>query len=115
MLRKVLCLALLMAGQVGLAQASDYFEAEYGERLTASTDKVGLWWASSGWKIGMDKPLPEARGEAIMIRAARNEAEAAQLVVRPTAALRGLAVSAGALRGPGGATIPAKNVEVLRV
>ncbi|MFH1719504.1 MAG: glycoside hydrolase domain-containing protein, partial [Planctomycetota bacterium] len=47
--------------------------------------------------------------------AARNEAEAAQLVVRPTAALRGLAVSAGALRGPGGATIPAKNVEVLRV
>ncbi len=104
-----------MAVSFSLAQASDYFNAEYGEQLTSSTDQVGLWWASSGWKISVDKSLPKARSEAIMIRAARNEAEAAQLVVRPTAALRDLKVIAGALTGPAGATIPAQNVEVLKV
>lgn len=120
MLRTTLCLALLLSSQSVLAQTSDYFNAPYGELLTASTDQVGLWWASSGWKISPDPPrhdggLPETKGRTIVIRAARNEAEAAQLVVRPTIFLRGFTVRTGALTEPGGATIPAKNVEVLKV
>jgi hypothetical protein len=51
----------------------------------------------------------------MMIRAARNEAEAAQLVVRPTAPLKALTLRPGDLTGPGGAAIPARNVEVLKV
>ena len=115
MLRTILCLALLLGSRSVLAQTSDYFNAPYGELLAASTEQVGLWWVSSGWKINPDRPLPKTKGRTIMIRAARNEAEAAQLVVRPTVFLRGLTVRAGELTGPGGATIPAKNVEVLRV
>jgi hypothetical protein len=115
MLKKILCLALLLSSQIGSAQTSDYFNAPYGKLLPSSTGKVGLWWASSGWKISRDKPLPDAKSSAVMICAAGNEAEAAQLVVRPTIALRGLAVRAGMLTGPGGAIIPAENVEVLRV
>ncbi|MCH7558416.1 MAG: DUF4091 domain-containing protein [Planctomycetes bacterium] len=115
MLRIILCLALLLSSQSVLAQTSDYFNAPYGELLTASTEQVGLWWASSGWKISPDKPLPETKGRTIMIRAARNEAEAAQLVVRPIVSLRSFTVRAGTLTGPGGAAIPAKNVEVLKV
>jgi len=61
------------------------------------------------------RPRPQAKGDAIVIRTARNEAEAAQIVVRPGAALRGLTARGGALKGPGGTVIPAENVEVLRV
>jgi hypothetical protein len=115
MVRRILYLVLLLAGQVVSAQTGGYLNASYGELLASSTDTVGLWWASSGWKIGTDKPLPKAKSGAITIRTARNEAEAAQLVVRPVSAVTGLTVRAGALAGPGGATIPAGNVEVLLV
>ncbi len=81
----------------------------------ANDDSPVLWWASSGWKIGRDRALPAATGEAILIAAARNEAEAAQLVVRPSRALKGLRIAAGPLAGPDGAAIDAACVEVLEV
>ncbi len=94
---------------------ADLFDASYGERLPVSTDAVGIWWASSGWKIAQSRPLPEQAGDALEIRAAANETEAAQLVLRPTSALKGLTAEPGPLEGPGGATIPKDNIEVLRV
>ena len=101
------------------AQASlsvaELYRADYGERLPDSTREVGLWWASSGWKVSRRRPVPAAEGGAVTIRAARNEAEAAQIVLRPRRALAGLTATAGELRGPGGAVIPAGHVEVLRV
>jgi len=115
MFRKMLCLAILFVSQIALAQTSDYFNALYGELLPGSTEQVGLWWASSGWKISRQKPLPKKTGQAIVIRAARSEAEAAQLVVRPIVFLSGFTVRPEALTGPAGNTIPAKNVEVLKV
>ena len=115
MLRTIFCLAVLLSSQSVSAQRSDYFNAPYGELLAGSTERVGLWWSSSGWKISPDKPLPETKGRTIVIRAARNEAEAAQLVVRPTVSLRDFTIRTEALTGPGGATIPAENVEVLEV
>jgi hypothetical protein len=115
MLRTILCLVVLLSSQSVLAQRSDYFNTPYGELLAGSTERVGLWWASSGWKISPDKPLPETKGRTIVIRAARNEAEAAQLVVRPTVSLRNFTIRTEALTGPGGATIPAENLEVLEV
>ena len=115
MFRKMLCLAILFVSQIALAQTSDYFNALYGELLPGSTEQVGLWWASSGWKISRQKPLPKKTGQAIVIRAARSEAEAAQLVVRPIVFLSGFTVRPESLTGPAGNTIPAKNVEVLKV
>jgi len=114
MLKKLFCL-LLLVSNVGLAQTSDYFDASFGGLLDDSAGKVGLWWASSGWKISRDKSLPIQKSEAILIRAARNEAEAAQLVVRPTVPLRDFVIRAGDLSGPGGAVIGSENVEVLKV
>lgn len=96
-------------------QAYEYFSQPYGQVLPGSGERVGLWWASSGWKIPRDRALPGEKGEAVIVRAARNEAEAAQLVVRPAAALKGLTIKAGPLAGPGGTTIAASNVEVLQV
>jgi hypothetical protein len=115
MTKKILFLFLLVAGQGVLSHASDYFNLPYGQCLSASTERVGLWWASSGWKISQDKPLPETTAPAITIRAARNEAEAAQLVIQPKSALNGFVISPKALAGPSGAIIPAENIEVFKV
>jgi hypothetical protein len=91
------------------------YDSSYGMRLSQSRGTVTLWTASSGWKIGQGRPVPEATCEAIEVSSAANESEAAQLVVRPEAPLRGFEVRADALAGPEGATIPAERVDVLRV
>jgi hypothetical protein len=90
-------------------------ETGYGQVLPGSTPAVGLWWASSGWKVSQQRALPSERGGCIRISAAQDETEAAQLVVRPGADLQGLTAAAGGLQGPSGATIPGAAVEVLRV
>ncbi|HEX2972413.1 MAG TPA: glycoside hydrolase domain-containing protein, partial [Tepidisphaeraceae bacterium] len=96
-------------------RVADLYDASYGQRLPSGNGAAGLWWTSSGWKISRTRPVPEAAGEAMVIHAARNEAEAAQLVIRPSKPLRGLTTRAESLAGPGGAQIPAENVEILRV
>ena len=93
----------------------ELYASHYGEVLPGSGDEVGLWWASSGWKIARERGLPPTQGAAMRIRAARNEVEAAQLVLRPARDLRELTLEPGDLSGPGNATIPAGAVEVLRV
>lgn len=92
-----------------------FYETGYGETLPGSTESVGLWWASSGWKISSRRPSPVRTGKAISIKTARNEAEAAQLVIRPKEDLKGLVLRNTILKGPGGTTIPEDNVEMLRV
>lgn len=99
----------------GVIDVPRLYEAGYGERLPLSDEAAGLWWASSGWKISRERPLPTAQGERVVIRAAKNESEAAQLVIRPNVEIAGFTASAGALTGPGGAVIPESNVSVLRV
>jgi hypothetical protein len=90
-------------------------DAAFGELLPGSNEQADLWWASSGWKISRERLLPSTHGEAVVIRAARNEAEAAQWVIRPRVPLKGLRAGTGALSGPAGAIIPATAVETLRV
>ncbi|MCX6969243.1 MAG: DUF6067 family protein [Verrucomicrobia bacterium] len=87
----------------------------YGELLPPASPGVGLWWASSGWKVNRTRALPTAKGDAVRISVAGNEAESAQLVVRPETALTGLTATAGELRSASGAVLPANATEVLRV
>ena len=88
----------------------------YGARLPDSTAEVALWGASSGWKIGRQWPVPEQAADAILIRAARNEAEAAQLVIRPAAPLHDLTLTVTELTGKRhGQKIGRAAVDLLRV
>lgn len=112
---RVFCVIVVVCGFTSCVWAEDYLNAAYGETLPGSSEQVGVWWASSGWKIGRDCAVPQAKGEALTIRAAKNEAEAAQLVIRPKAAIQGLTITPGALSGPAGTTMPAACVEVLEV
>jgi hypothetical protein len=115
MLKRFLYLSLLLISRMAYAQTGDYFNAPFGELLAGSNEKVGLWWASSGWKTGQDKALPTEKSQAVVIKAARNEAEAAQLVVRPTFRLKNLTLSALTFDGPGEFVIPKENVQILKV
>ena len=90
--------------------------SHYGKRLASPDPGVALWWASSGWKVSRTRPAPAATGPAVRVSAARNEAECAQLVVRPVRDLRALTASIGGdLRSDAGTVLPASAVEVLRV
>ncbi|MCC6490850.1 MAG: DUF4091 domain-containing protein [Candidatus Hydrogenedentes bacterium] len=91
------------------------FDASYGELLPAPATDTALWWCSSGWKVSRSRPVPQKAGDAVLIRAAQNEAEAAQVVLRPSRALKGLSAAVDPLQGPGGAVLPAEQVEILRV
>ncbi len=94
---------------------SPLFAHDYGALLPDSSDTVGLWWASSGWKVSRCRPLPEVTTPALRIQAARNEREAAQVVLRPNTALSGLRVQAQSLVNADGDMLPASAVEVLQV
>lgn len=116
MSKRALCAIILVCGLAACGRAEGYLEhTGYGELLPGSSEQMGLWWASSGWKIGRKRGLPQAKGEAILIRAAKNETEAAQLVIRPSQAVKAVTVTPGTLTGPAGATIPAENIDILEV
>lgn len=107
----------LVLGSVAVAETTPciLFDDSYGQLLPCSTREVGVWWASSGWKVAQERPLPKRRSKTVTLSLAKNEAEAAQLVIRPANALTGFSASAGALDGPNGAQLNANCIEVLRV
>jgi hypothetical protein len=93
----------------------DFFRSDFGELLPVGGPDAAVWWASSGWKVSDLREIPPARGTAVKLSAARNEAEAVQVVVRPGRPLTGFSASCGPLKGPRGAVIPASRVDLLKV
>ncbi|MBQ9367916.1 MAG: DUF4091 domain-containing protein [Victivallales bacterium] len=92
----------------------DFYSINYGEVLSEGDNAI--WWASSGWKISVNRKLPAVKGKALFISAARNEAEAAQLVITPKKALKGVKVIVSDLKsGVFGSKIPASAIDVLKV
>ncbi len=110
----LLCLSWIGEARPPEAE-SILFNDTYGTRLSASTEAVGLWWASSGWKVSQTRSMPHRTGNALELRLAANETEAVQLVVCPANALPDFIATGSALAGPDGATIAREQVEVLRV
>ena len=92
-----------------------YYTAKFGERLPCGDADVALWRASSGWKVARSRKAPKDCASALRIETAINEAEAAQLVVTPAAALEGVRVTAAALSNEKGVALPPSAVAVLRV
>lgn len=102
------CLAFSIRAHGAAAPAS-------GTLLSNPTPDVTLWWAfSSAAKIRPDQPPPTEPGSAIALRCARNEREAAQLVIRSATRLEGFRIAGSALIGAQGALLPSGQVEVLQ-
>ena len=91
----------------------EYYRADYGELFSGSSDAAALWWCDATHKIPRRRLLPKAAGAAATMSAARHDFEAVQIVVRPKETLRRLTATASPLRGPGGATIPADQIQIL--
>lgn len=74
-----------------------------GECLKGIPPGLQLWWTfSSAAKVRPQTPAPSGEGEAVRLYCARNETEAAQLVVRSEQALAGVRWSGGKLVGATG-------------
>ena len=115
-MRRVVLLSLwLSAGVSAPAQVDGVWQTLADGLLSASSEDVALWWTHATRKIMPAQAPPERACEVLRVSAARGEFEPVQLVVRPRSALKRLQATAGPLRGPGGATIPAERVEILRV
>jgi hypothetical protein len=97
------------------AAAGEYDRADYGQRIAGIEGDNKVWWCEAAWKIAPLRVAPTAAAPAATLSAARDDREAVQIVVRPVKPLKQLTVVAGELSGPGGTTIPAQNVQVLRV
>ncbi|WP_433236196.1 discoidin domain-containing protein [Streptosporangium sp. CA-135522] len=65
-----------------------------------------VWIQDASDRAFSSTAKPSGAASAITLRAARGETEAAQILVRTPTALSGVHITAGALTGPGGATIP---------
>ena len=97
------------------ATGGRYDRADYGRRIDGIGGDTAVWWCEATWKIAPQRPAPEAVSPAATFSAARNDHEALQVVLRPAKGLKRLTAVASAMTAPGGATIAAKNIRVLRV
>jgi len=93
----------------------DFYRSDYGQRIGGVTGDAAVWWCDATRKIPRVRPVPEATGDTVRLEAAGNDFEAAQIVVRPAKALRGLTAVASELRGPDGAVLAADRVRILYV
>ncbi len=93
-----------------------YLEQEDYGSLLYSSKNIGLWWTDAVRKIGRNRGLPKAsKSNAITLTAARNEYEAAQLVLRSEQALDNVHVRASDLRDKKDNVIPANYIKIMRV
>ena len=97
------------------AFAGQYDRTDYGRRIEGIEGDTEVWWCEAAWKVAPSRPAPQEKSSTASLAAARNDREAVQIVLRPGKELKQLTAAAGVLSGPGGATIPAENVQVLRV
>ncbi|NLG54391.1 MAG: hypothetical protein GX542_01870, partial [Rhodococcus sp.] len=113
-------LKLVLDGQPTVAlrvpfHVPEYYRTDYGERIESVEGDVPVWWCPATWKVAPRRVLPDAAAPAAVFAAARHDYQAVQVVVRPNRPLAGLTAKASTLRGPGGATIDAEHIKILRV
>ena len=68
--------------------------AGYGQSLPSPDPAVGLWWASSGWKVSRTRPAPQAKSEAVSVRLARQRDRGGPIGRAPDRPLSGLTAAA---------------------
>jgi hypothetical protein len=82
----------------GSTQAQTRVPGAVGTLLPDQPAGITLWWAlSSATKIRPDQPAPTEKGGAILLNCARNEREAAQLVLRSARQLKDFRIECGDL------------------
>ena len=101
------------AGTAGSFTIPVIADASFGYAIR-SDETAEVWWCEGAWKVGLDRPAPEAKRAEMLVEAARGEFEPVQLVVRPKRQLTGLKITVSDFRGPR-ASLPASIVSVKQV
>ena len=71
---------------------SHFDDDNYGVLLVSDRD-ASIWAAQSGRKVVCTRPAPKTKGSALAVRAAANEAESVQLVVRAESDVKDVKIS----------------------
>ncbi|WP_328991169.1 DUF4091 domain-containing protein [Kribbella sp. NBC_01245] len=79
----------------------------------AAVAPVTVWLPSPNLKVKRDSAFPGTPGTRISLKAARNEEESGQLILRTTSGTADVRLTTSDLAGPAG-TIPAAQVELFR-
>jgi hypothetical protein len=80
------------------------------EPFAAAATGPSVWVLDASDRPFTSTTEPSTAPTSIELYAARDDYEAAQILVRSTAAQTGVSVTPGTLTGPGGATIPASDI-----
>ncbi len=93
----------------------DYYRTDYGVSLE-NTGEPGLWWCDATHKVPRNRAQPTISSKSALMRAARNDWEAVQIVVRSGRRLTGLEARISAFKGSaaGGGEIGNENIQILR-
>ncbi len=105
---------VVMLADAGGLTVPELWDASFGY-LISSDQSADLWWCEGSWKVARERPAPKRRNPRMYVEACRDEYEPVQLVVRPRRQLTGLRVQITDLHAPGGATIPADEIEIKQV
>jgi len=73
-----------------------------------------VWWCEGVWKVGRERPAPEAKLAEMRVEAARGEFEPVQLVLRPKRNLQNLTLQVSDFRGKR-LTLPRSIISVKQV
>ncbi|MBN2506795.1 MAG: DUF4091 domain-containing protein [Verrucomicrobia bacterium] len=108
-------LSCLLAALGGLLLPAQSATPASGSRLPVAHPDLELWWAlSTASKIRPDQSAPARQEDRVVLRLARNEREALQLVLRPRTALNDFRLECPGLQGPGNARLEAAHLEFLQ-
>lgn len=94
---------------------ADFYREDFGQKLVGngsdSSKDLTLWGCEATWKVSQQRSVPkESTSDGLLIRAARNDYESCQLVLRPKTALTLEKVEAAPLAKADGTQIPAENL-----
>ncbi len=106
-LKRLLCAGLVVAMTIGMFAAPVY--AAPTEADTGTQPAMDVWVQNSADRAFASSQMPETAQKFISLYAARNEYEAAQILVRSEAELYDLSLAASDLRGEDG-TISSSNI-----
>ena len=99
-----------------LRKLATLHDASYGHFL-GGPDPVAFWWCEGAYKVSQTRALPplvEGKAMPVTFHAARNEYEAAQIVLRPKADLKNLRVTVPQLKNRD-ASLDPKHIRIARV
>ena len=90
------------------------FAVAYGH-LLEKAPVFSIWWTEAPYKVMQDDPVPQESSSPVVIKAAGNEYESFQIVIRPERAVKNVSIKPGDFRGPDGNIIDKAHITVRKV